>query len=271
MPFIRDGEHVQQMVEPIAEVVLAPTFGDSDRIPNEDSQDFEFEEGNLFGLNRFPGLDRVEEGPRVNYGVEWSMFQNTGARVSVFTGQSYRFVEDDIFPKNSGLDNNVSDVVNAVDIAPGDYISLIYRNRVNVEDGKVARHELGATGGVEAIRANLSYVRYDGQEQEGLDGREEVDFSLTSQLTRMWRSRIYGITDLKNGGAQRELGIRFTYEDECFLFSIGYERQDIEDRDIEPSDAVYFRIGFKTLGAAGTTVQTGGGGSRRDGAGQGGG
>ena len=64
-PFMRDGgAWGTQIIEPIAQLVVAPRAGDSQltRIPNEDSLDLEFTDANLFGFNRFPGIDRLEGG-----------------------------------------------------------------------------------------------------------------------------------------------------------------------------------------------------------------
>ncbi|MEA2790743.1 MAG: LPS-assembly protein, partial [Acetobacteraceae bacterium] len=64
-PFARDsGAWGTQLIEPIAQLIVAPQSGDSQlrRYPNEDSLDFEFSDANLFGFNRFSGTDRLEGG-----------------------------------------------------------------------------------------------------------------------------------------------------------------------------------------------------------------
>jgi LPS-assembly protein len=66
-PFMRDsGVWGTQVIEPILQVVAAPTVGNSqfNKYPNEDSLDLEFTDTNLFSLNRFPGIDRLEGGER---------------------------------------------------------------------------------------------------------------------------------------------------------------------------------------------------------------
>jgi LPS-assembly protein len=260
LPLVREGETIQQIVEPVIEAIYAPSYGNSNKIPNEDSEEIEFDHTNVFGFQRFPGIDRVEKGPRVNYGLSWSLYGQDNARATFFVGQTYRVLEDDTFPSGSGLGGNFSDVVTSVDLAPHEYLDLYYRNRYDVEDMAVRRHELGALVGSRTLRVGASYVRFDSEAQEEFQSREELDFVLTSQISRYWRTRISGIRDLTGGGAQRDLGIRFTYEDECFLFSIGYAREDIEDRDIEPSDVVFVRVGFKTFaGDAGGGLRRRGG------------
>lgn len=258
MPLVRDGESVQQIVEPIGELILAPTYGNPRRIPNEDSQDFELEDTNLFGFDRFPGIDRVDEGPRVNYGLNWSAFGLGGAAASAFVGQSYAFNDDDDFGPGTGLEDKISDVVSAVDLRPVPWLDLLYRNRIDHNSFELKRNEFGAEVGVDAVRLRGTYVRYDGQPQNDLRGREEVEYTLDTQLTRFWRSRFFGTTDIRSE-SQREIGLRVIYEDECFIFSTELARENFRDKDVEPTNIVFFRLGFKTLGDIGTGINPGGG------------
>jgi len=273
MPFVRDGESVQQIVEPIVEGIIAPNFGNPSSIPNEDSQDFEYDESNVFGFQRFAGLDRVEQGPRFNYGLNWSFFDNEEGRASFFAGQTYRFYKDHDFPNGSGLESNLSNVVTSIDISPQQYFDLTYRNRIDVSNGEVRRHELGSNIGTPALNTSVRYVFFDkqesdensddeGEDEEGIvtQDRQELDFAINAQLTRMWRARIRGIRDLE-ANSQRSIGLTLSYEDECLLFSVGYRRRNFDDRDLEASDAIFFRVTFKTIGGFGAGIQEQGLGS----------
>ncbi|MDD9875960.1 MAG: LPS assembly protein LptD, partial [Magnetovibrio sp.] len=90
MPFIKLDNKISQTIEPVASVVWRPYGGNPDDIPNEDSTDLEFDETNLFDVNRFTGIDRVEGGPRINYGINWGVFGKEGGSTKFFLGQSYR-------------------------------------------------------------------------------------------------------------------------------------------------------------------------------------
>jgi LPS-assembly protein len=54
--------------------------------------------------------------------------------------------------------------------------------------------------------------------------------------------------------------LKFTYECECFNFSLSFTRTFYEDRDIKPSDAILLRLTFKTLGDIQTGISRSGGG-----------
>ena len=70
------------------------TLGDQDDIPNEDSQLPEFDETNLFSLNRFPGLDRLETGLRANLGVSYTRYDPAGWSLGLTLGRVLRAEPD---------------------------------------------------------------------------------------------------------------------------------------------------------------------------------
>src|SRR5262249_52768499 len=91
LPFVKQGTETQQIIQPIAAVVVGANKGNKGKIPNEDSLDFEFDDTSLFFTDRFTGIDRVDTGQRVDYGMDYTLYGNHEGKVDVFIGQSYRF------------------------------------------------------------------------------------------------------------------------------------------------------------------------------------
>ena len=87
-PFIGELFGLSQVIEPVAMASWAPTGNNDDNIPNEDSQDFEFDDTSLLEPNRFPGLDRVQGGANFAYGVRFGTYTQTGL-ISGLLGQAY--------------------------------------------------------------------------------------------------------------------------------------------------------------------------------------
>ena len=128
-PFYRDsGEWGSQLIEPMVEIVAAPRMGDSQvrKIPNEDSFDFEFSDQNLFGFNRFPGIDRLEGGTRLNAALHGAWYLG-GTAFDGLVGQSYRTFKDSLFPAASGLHDQVSDVVLRGTFSTSPLVDITYR------------------------------------------------------------------------------------------------------------------------------------------------
>lgn len=253
-PFVRDEGNVYQMIEPIASIVVSPYGGNSPDIPNEDSQNLEFDDTNLFSDNRFSGLDRVEGGPRVNYGFKWGVFGEKGGSTSMLVGQSYRYKKDDTFATGSGLEDHFSDIVGRLHASPGSQFNLFYRTRLDKSNLEARRNEIDFGAGAPALRLNTRYAYFDRIEGSEFSGREELSGSLSSQLDKNWRSSLSATRDLIENDL-RSMNLNLTYEDECLLFSSNLSRTFFQNHELHPENSIVFRILFKTLGEVSPGVQ----------------
>ncbi|HEY1856937.1 LPS-assembly protein LptD, partial [Acidocella sp.] len=160
MPLIRQAGHWgSQLIEPEVQVVVSPNVGVSqnDRIPNEDSLDLEFSDANLFSLNRYPGIDRLEGGSRVDYAMHAAWYLPSGATLDGLLGQSVRFHKDDDYLPDSGLNDNVSDIVGRFIIAPTPYFNLTYRTRLSHDDLGARMIDATANAGTHLLSGSVGY------------------------------------------------------------------------------------------------------------------
>jgi LPS-assembly protein len=247
-PFARTEGQFTQLVEPVVSVVAAKNGGNPSLIPNEDSQDFEFDDTNLFSPNRFTGIDRVEGGQRVNYGLKLGIFGGSGGNSTAFIGHSYRITKDDTFPQGSGVDENFSDIVGRVQIEAKNLWSLLYRYRLDKDNFAPLRSEIDTHIGPPALNLGLNYLFVDSSAGTGgFQDRQEVNGQVASRINRYWSADVNARRDLESKRFI-QYGGGVTYEDECTTARIEFRRSFTEDRDIEPTDSVILRIALKTLG-----------------------
>lgn len=251
MPFVRPSKNVDQIVEPIASLVVSPYGGNPQTIPNQDSQETEFDDTNLFSANRFSGLDRVEGGPRLNYGMKWGVYGKNGGSTSVLVGQTYRPRVDNTFGSGTGLNDQFSDVVSRVDISPGKWVDLLYRTEFNPRNLTPSRNEVQTTVGSPALRMSTNYLFLGATSNSEYAAREELTLNLDSQVNRNWRTGLSGVRDLAANEA-RSMSMYVNFENECLVFRTTLQRTFYQDRDLKPSDSIFFRIILKTLGQFGT-------------------
>lgn len=263
-PFARDGgAWGTQLIEPIAQIIVAPQTGDSQmrRYANEDSLDFEFTDANLFGFNRFSGTDRMDGGVRANVGLHGAWYLG-GTTFDGLVGQSYRTGKNNLFPESSGLHDQVSDIVARGTFTPTPWLDLTYRTRL--DKNTLATHfaEAMSSVGVDKLRVTAGYIyttfnpfTYYDQPAPPPKGssyyfpRNEISVGLSSK----WGDYRF------NGYARRDLatnqmvavGADAIYEDECFIFDARlYRRYTSIDGD-NGSTTVLFLLTFKTIGQFG--------------------
>ncbi len=247
-PLVRQSENWQQLIEPVLSFSASTAIGNQDDIPNNDSQTVEFDEINLLSPNRFPGIDEVEEGVRVTYGLNTGLYHVGGGFVSLFLGQSYRLDGDPDFPDGSGLDSRVSDVVGRLRVAPASWLNVDYRFRFDQETLAARRQELTAAAGVPLFRATATYTFLDTEEGAFVDvPREEIVFGASSQFTEYWLATTSFRRDLEEN-ENRSIGAGLYYGDECFQFGVTWLRDLTEDRDREGGDSFLITIAFRNLG-----------------------
>ena len=253
LPLVNNESSITQIIEPVAVAVLSPYGGNSNKIPNEDSKALEFDDTNLLNANRFPGIDRVEGGPRLNYGLKWSALGKKNENAEIFFGQSVRQKTDDTFSKGSGLEERFSDLVGRISISPGPYIDLLYKTRLDSDNFIPKRNEITFGAGSDALRFNTNYIFIEDQTDGLYGGREEISSSIHSKFTRFWRGSVSGIHDISDGNSRQFIATAI-FENECVELTTNASRKFYKDRDLEPSDQINFKVLLKTLGSINTDI-----------------
>ncbi len=249
-PFARMSGASHQFFEPMAMAVWSPNGGNPREIPNEDGQDFEFDEVNLFSNNRFPGLDRVEGGLRINYGIRLGQYSHDSGRYEFFLGQVWRARDDSTFDESQGLSGQFSDYVGRVQINPFPYLDMLYRFRMSDEFESLYRSELGVNVGTEDANLEVSYIRLDEETDPviyPLTERAQVNTSAMFRLIDNWTFKGNWRGDVEKGESI-VYGSTLAYQDECVELSLSGERRFTRTMDYNPETVVIFKIRLATLG-----------------------
>ena len=260
-PFVRDGgSWGTQIIEPIAQVIAGPNSAGnrSQRIPNEDSLDFEFTDTNLFSLNRYPGIDRVEGGVRANVGLH-ANWRIGGAYVDGLVGQSFRSHLDDSYVVGSGLDKRASDIVARATVSPASWIDFTGRTRLDHSRFTPRFADLQGSVGAPIFRVSAGYLYsatnpftlYDQATVPAsyFQHRNEITLSAATQFNR-YKFTAYARRDIQTS-KMVSAGVHGTYEDECFIFDLNFNRRYTSLNGDTGASIILFQISFKTVGQFG--------------------
>jgi len=251
LPLVDFGSKFNTLLEPRVGLFVAPNTAQGDKVPNEDSRFPEFNTYNLFSSSRFAGLDRLDTGSRMVYGLGGQTSAlGDNAQIDAFMGQSVGLSEPRDFLRYTGLDHRWSHYVGRLSGSYQDWLTLETRLLMNRVHLRPERHEFLASLGKPILRLNADYMKLPVFE-EGVDGyarRKQLTLGLSSQLTPQWSVDVSSTRQLGSPSFSLAHGAGVKYQDECFGVQARVERTFYKDRDVKPGLTVLLLVTFKNLG-----------------------
>jgi len=235
-----------QVLEPVAQVLLSPDS--SPDVPNEDSQLVEFDEGNLFSLNRFPGTDEVELSNRAALGLNWTRFGADGSTLALTLGRVLRAQDLDQFSLSSGLDGAASDWLVGMQVFTAWGLGLTQRFLV------------GDKAALTAAEARLNWAARDFGLTSGYyysiadpaDGKPDAISELTIggtwNLAANWTGEA-GVRHDFIAGRTSRASVGMQFRNECLLVNLSLSRWFADSTSVNPTTE--FNVSLDLLGFGG--------------------
>jgi len=260
-PFARAGGTWSQTLEPIVQFKTSPRWRNAYKTKNEDALDVEFDETTLFLPSRYGGLDRLEGGSRVTYGLKSRAVIGDFA-LSGFLGQSYSLSGDTDYMTGSGLEKDMSDVVGRVGGNWNQWVSADYGFRFNASSGRLGRQSASFSAGVPSVRVFSNYTSLG--KREDADGTaisavDQISGGFTGKINSRWSYTLSQSYNLVGEPAPMTASGSLTYQDECFTFQSTLKRDfSAVTVNTDPGVTAYFQISLKNLGQFGFSSTVGG-------------
>jgi LPS-assembly protein len=231
-PLMASSGGATHIVEPVAQLLWTPE-DDGDDIPNEDSRLIEFDEGNLFSTDRFPGYDAVETGLRANIGVGWTRIDPTGWSIGLTGGRVFRSEPDQAFPLGSPLAGKRSDWLLAAHYDSGR--GLAVANRALFDDAfSISRNELRVGWLRPGLQISAGYLWIDSEREEGrTEDASEVTADFGFQIADGWWANAETRYDFIAERAQKA-SVDVAYRNECLTLEMGLSRRFTETDSVRP-------------------------------------
>ncbi len=232
-PWVKVGSRgATHVIEPVVQLVFS---SDNDEtLPNEDSALVEFDEGNLFALDRFPGSDAVERGTRVNAGITWTRYDPAGWSMGATLGRVYREADLGQFGQGSGLAGARSDWLAAVNFTLADGLALSGR-LVMDDDLSVTKGEARVTvnGPKTAVATSMIWAVADPLENRP-DPTQEFTVNARRRMTPNWTAKVSGRYDfVADRGTVAGLGLEFLSE--CIRLDVSLSRRFTSSTSVNPT------------------------------------
>jgi LPS-assembly protein len=248
-PWMKAGRNgASHVIEPIVQLVLAPS--DAATLPNEDSVLVEFDEGNLFALDRFPGSDAVEGGFRTNIGLTYTRYDPQGWTLGLTFGRVLRDADLGQFSATSGLDGTVSDWLTAAQLSLPSGLTLTQRS-VFDNSFTMAKSETRIDVARDRFNVAASYIWVaDDVVENRTVPISELTFDTAYGFANGWTGKLSGRYDLEaDRGTIAGLGL--AYKNECIEVDLSLSRRFTSSTSVQPTTD--FSLSVDLIGFGGGT------------------
>ena len=237
---------VSHVIEPIAQFVWSDTYGDA--APNEDSFIVEFDEANLFSLDRLPGSDRRETGARANIGLTYSRVAPSGWSLGLAGGVVLRGDEPEQFTNGSGLNGRQSDFLVAAHVGFGDQLNLVNRALFD-SDFNFTASEVSLYWQTDrhAMVSTYTFLEADAAEQRDHDLAELI-FDGTYGFANGWDAGLNFRYDFQDDAPTRA-GVSLGYTNECVDMEFSVSRRYTTSATVEPATSFGLTVSLAGFGA----------------------
>lgn len=255
-PFIGTFDGGNQILEPVAQIIVRPNEGRIGDLPNEDAQSIVFDSTTLFEYDKFSGFDRSEGGTRANVGFKYSLQVDNLFNVSALVGRSFQLAGTNSYSTtdilgattSSGLETSGSDYVGSIYFDTLQGFRMGAQGRFDEDTLAVRRGQIEATGIYGPVTGNLAYAYLSSQPSLGISTpREELIGSASVRLQENWR--VFGSMryDLQRKNIVRD-SFGIGYDDEGFSMSVAYAEDRSRNNGQTTDRMFFFRFGLRTLG-----------------------
>jgi len=242
-PLFKQTSDVTYILEPLAQVEVAPNTQLNPLIPDEDSQVWEFDDTNLFDVNRSPGYDLYEGGQSITLAGRATALFADGRSATVLFGRRIGAESDPAVPVRTGLQTALSDYIAAFEATPIQGVTVFSKLRLDSDTFAINRLEAGANFALDRASGYVSYLQ---EAQSPLGGKiRSVDVHGEVYPLKHWGVTAYGIID---AGTWRREEFGLIYRDSCVRLELLYRHDDTYNGTLGPSTSVVLRLRLATFG-----------------------
>ncbi|MGI3185032.1 LPS-assembly protein LptD [Nioella aestuarii] len=241
------GNGVTHLLEPVLQYVWAPET--QPNLPNEDGAVVEFDEGNLFSLNRFPGADGQELGPHLAYGLTYTRDDPLGWSLGVTVGQVIRDRSYGQFTQGSGLDGTHSDFMLSTSLSFGNSLTMMNRALFS-ESFNISSNEFALMWQEDQFDVASSLTWLEADPSEGRpQNMAEWAFDASYDFDNAWAAAVDWRYDFEANEPTRA-GLSLTYATECVDVEFSLSRRFTTSATLPSATDIGLTVALNGFGAS---------------------
>jgi len=234
LPMIKESKLHKKILKPKLSLRMSPDF-----TKNESSKEYVVDNSNIYSLSRTTSPEVVEGGTSLVVGGDYNIFNNDDSRqiFGLKIANNLRFKENNDLSKNNQLNEKTSNFFNQIEYSPVSGIKMNYKSSVKNDLSTINYETLLAELSFNKLVTKFDYLNENNTNEKNsyLSNKTEFFFDETNSISFSTRkNKRENLTEYYNWAYQ--------YKNDCLVASIEYNKDFYSDRDLKPSENIFFKL-----------------------------
>ncbi len=241
LPLIKNKDDKTNLLKPKMSLKINP--GHSKDLSKND---YKLNANNIFNLDRISSNNTLESGISLAYGLDYILTNNNNNKelLSMNFANNIRLDKNDDLEKNNQLGAKTSNIFGEIKFSPLDFLSAKYDFSLKNNLKDLNYQNLLAEIKFNNFSNTFDYVRQDGDKNSYFLNKTNYKLNESNNVSFSTRENLKtNLTEYYN--------LVYEYKNDCLKASIEYQKDYYADRDIKPSESIFFNL---TIIPFGTTT-----------------
>ena len=208
---------------------------DSENLTNTDRK---INDTNIFSTNRLGVVDSLEGGQSLTLGFDYDLFKKDSTRLlSSSLGQIFKDKNDYKLPISSKMQNRSSDIVGQIIFTPNDMLEIDYNYSADNNLDTMNYNFLETKLKINNFVASFDFLEENNEIGSDSYFSRDIGYKLDQNNMISYATRRNRKTDLTE-----YYNLIYQYKNDCLVAAIEYNKNYYEDRDIRPSEEIFFSL-----------------------------
>ena len=199
---------------------------------------------NVFQKNRLGLNESLEGGQSLTLGTEYNINEINGSNIlKINLAQIYRDTNDNNLPTKSTMNNKTSDLFGDIKLKANEYLGFEYNFSLDNDFKTLNYNMIKSTLSVNNFVTTFEFLEENNAIGSASYMLNETSLKLNNSSKILYRERQNKETDLKEF-----YNIMYQYENDCLVASLEYNKDYYSDRDLKPTEELFFSLTIIPLG-----------------------
>ena len=242
LPLIKESDKYQKILRPKMSLKLAPPHTKDQKEKNT-----KIDVNNLFSFNREIDNDSVEGGISLAYGSDYSIYdkKNTRELLNFKLANNLRLNENIDLPTNNQLGQKTSNFFTETIFNPGEFFNVKYSSSIKNNLSDIAYENI-----ITELKVNNFVTTFDYVNENNTTDRKSYLTNTVKYIFDDSNNLSFSTRENKTANLTEYYNLMYQYKNDCLAAALEYNKEYYNDRDIKPSESIFFKLTIIPFGEA---------------------